>query len=408
MTRLFFGILALLLALTTSFPLRAATAGTQKSVYPTEIVPNVPLGFEVTGFSPDGSKLVTGNFDGAIELWDRPSGRLIRKFERHSKKISSVMFLADGNQILSASEDMTVKLWDAASGQLLKTITLNSPAEYWWDLKLSPDGTRAVSSQSIRASDPSGVVKLWDLASGKVIRSFRASTARLAFTRDGKRLVTGGGPSDHRPGRQLLLWDVESGKLLQTFNGHPPFASIYKLAVSPDGTHILSQSAGDDRDVKLWDAASGKAILTLSKTRNVGALAFSPDGLRFLVYFADEDWQHSAVTIYETGSGKVLKTIGRDRWGQVASFFPDGEHILMAADRLEEVHIGSDRVEHSFGARLNYITHPVFSADGAQFISGGDAVRQWDARTGKMLSQFPAPDKGTSSSAFSPANHQVM
>ena len=408
MARFFSAIFAVLLSVTTFSSAKAQTSGNPPPAYPTEVVPNLPIGFEVAAVAPDGSKFASGTYDGAIQLWDRPSGRLIRKFERHSKKVTSVMFVAGGSQILSASEDMTVKLWDAASGQLLKTTTLNSPAEYWWDLQLSPDGTRAVSAQSLKGSDPTGVVKLWDLASGKVIRSFRASTAKLAFTKDGKRLVTGGGSSDFKPGRQLLLWDVESGKLLQTFNGHPPFATIYQVAVSPDGSRILSHSMGSDNDIKLWDAATGQAILTFSKTRRAEALAFSPDGKTFLIYYADEDYQHSTVNLYETASGKFIKSFGRDRYGKVALFIPGADHLLMAANRLEEVDIGDGRVEQTFGAKLNYINEPVFSADGAQFLSGGDAIRQWDFRTGKMLSQFPAPDKGTYSGVFSPANHLVL
>jgi WD40 repeat protein len=130
MIRPSFSLVAVLLLLTMSSPLKAAADSDPKApTYPTEIVPKAPIGFEVAALSPDGSKLVTGSYDGAIQLWDRPSGRLIRKFERHSKNVTSVVFVANGSQLLSASEDMTIKLWDAASGRLLKTITLNSPAE---------------------------------------------------------------------------------------------------------------------------------------------------------------------------------------------------------------------------------------------------------------------------------------
>jgi len=403
-----FSLAALLLFLTIFSPLKAVETNPTAQNYPTQIVPNAPIGFEVAALSPDTSKLATGAFDGSIQLWDHPTGRLIRTFARHAKKVTSIVFVANGSQILSASEDMTVKLWDAADGRLIKTITLNSPAEYWWDLQLSPDGTRAVSSQSLRGTDANGVVKLWDLASGKVIRSFRAYMARVAFTPDGKRLVTGGSSSDHKPNRQVLLWDVESGKLLQTFNGHPPFVTVSALAVSPDGTRILSHSAGDGSDVKLWDAASGRAIWTLSKADNVKALAFSPDGAKFLVFAAESDWQHSTVTMYETASGKALKTFKHERWGQIALFLPDGEHILTAAQQFVEIDTRTGRIEHVFGAKLNPMGSPIFSADGSSFISGGDAIIQWDVKTGRMLGRFPAPDAGTYTGFVSPALHQVI
>src|SRR5207249_135838 len=48
-------------------------------------------------------------------------------------------------------------------------------------------------------------------------------------------------------------------------------------AVSPDGQRVAS--AADDMSVRIWDAKTGKELLTLSRHAGpVHAVAFSPDG----------------------------------------------------------------------------------------------------------------------------------
>ena len=55
------------------------------------------------------------------------------------------------------------------------------------------------------------------------------------------------------------VWEAASGKELLTLKGHS--GQIWSVAFSPDGQRIVTGS--EDNTAKVWEAASGKELLTL-------------------------------------------------------------------------------------------------------------------------------------------------
>ena len=71
----------------------------------------------------------------------------------------------------------------------------------------------------------------------------------------------------------MRVWDAASGRELLTLPGH--LERINGVAFSPDGRWIISGSL--DQTAKVWDAASGKELFTLKgHTSWLMAEAFSP------------------------------------------------------------------------------------------------------------------------------------
>ena len=110
---------------------------------PTSIVTTV-------AFSPNGSLVLSSGEDGTLKLWDVSTGREIRTFTGHAKKVFSVAFSPDGQFALSGSEDRSMKLWDIATGSEIRTFTntagsVSHHAEPVYHVAFSPDGRSALS-----------------------------------------------------------------------------------------------------------------------------------------------------------------------------------------------------------------------------------------------------------------------
>ena len=185
-------------------------------------------------FTPDGSYLVTGKINGAVQVWDAGTGQKIGLLGTHDREIRAVGFSGVGH-LVTASGDGEVKLWDVA--RLDKAFL---------DTKPKP-------RHILRARVP-------------------GASVNVAFSADGTRLATGGEENT------VKIWDVETGRLLQSLPGHR--GEVYAVAFSRDGRWLASASG--DGTVRVWDCRRDYAIVRSlpGHTDLVNSLAFSPDSRR--------------------------------------------------------------------------------------------------------------------------------
>jgi WD40 repeat protein/uncharacterized caspase-like protein len=99
----------------------------------------------------------------------------------------------------------------------------------------------------------------------------------------------------------IKLWDAATGRELRTMTGHT--ANIRAIAFSPDSRMLAS--SGYDASVKLWDTATGREVMTLNgHSLNVNTLAFGPDGT-LLVSGSDD----GSARLWDVKSGETLATL---------------------------------------------------------------------------------------------------
>jgi WD40 repeat protein len=233
-----------------------------------------PNEFFGVALSPDGSHLAAANRDGTVLIWDPSDGRLLHTLSGHTDRVYSVAYHPNGQVLASTGADKTIRLWDVPTGQHLAT--LQGHDDTIFHVAFSPDGGRLATV----SRDES--VKIWDVALRRVLhvlvghqRVYKGirpvwgnAGYGLVFSPDGRRLASA------LLDRRVLVWEAESGRLLLTLQGHRGL--VNGLAFSQDSARLAS--AGEDRTIKLWELTTGQETLSLTGHQHpVLCVAFSPD-----------------------------------------------------------------------------------------------------------------------------------
>ena len=151
--------------------------------------------------------------------------------------------------------------------------------------------------------------------------------------------------------RELLVLSANSGAVLAA-------------RFSPDGRKVLT--ASDDKIARIWNAETGKVIVTLAgHTAGISAATFNANGSKVLTCSED-----GSIKVWDTDSGK---TIGNTQTASdpviACSFALDG--TIYAATRsgvVERWNWQTGSVEIPFREDSGNLSSAVFNADGSRII----------------------------------------
>src|SRR5262249_48197568 len=155
------------------------------------------------------------------------------------------------------------------------------------------------------ASASDGTVKVWDVTTGQDRLTLKGCNA--VFSPDGKRLASTSGigtifalgsrPLESEFGGAVKLWDAGTGRELLTLQGDS--GGQLGVAFSPDGMRLASSGF---QTVTIWDPATGQIIRTWKgHAEVVHGLAFSPDGKRL----ASAGWDNT-VKVWDVATGQEI------------------------------------------------------------------------------------------------------
>ncbi len=357
-------------------------------------------------FQPKGPLIATGNWKGDIELWDRTTGKLIRRLQGHKSNVRSLVFSSSGDWLVSASYDWTARQWQVKDGALIRmiypryhrvssvdlsndghhllTTTWDGNTDIWaiqappqsqsltslkqglHDLLISPDGTFYV----VGFAD--GSVEMRDSSKHTLIRQFTGASSSinaLALSED-RRLVAAVG--DDRIAR---VWQIDNGQLLRTFRGHQD--TISSVAFDAERRYLATGSW--DGTVKIWDLASGRLTRTLRAAHSrVLSLVTTRKG-RVIAGLAD-----GQILVWELQSGKFLQKIQGEHSGIIRLVLSPSQEILYSASyggKISKWSLIYYRLLNQIQASSKMILALAIAQDGLSLLSGGadGSIRIWNA-----------------------------
>ena len=302
------------LALAATAYVRPADSATAESGHTTMVM--------ALAFSPDGRSLfVTSDHD--LILKSVATDETLKTFRGHRSVVRAVAVSHDGKTLLSSSSDGAIKLWGVETGRVISELAKGTPGDdsnfraHVDAVAFSPDSRLAASGGN------AGEVTLWDVSTGKAIHvlheSPHASIECIVFSPRGDSLFTTGGSG------KVVRWDVRSGREILGFEVDP-LSGVNSLSISADGNKALAVAG---LRIELWDAKSGKKLLTFSEMLKgyytPRCAAFTPDGVHAV---SGDD---SRVFVWDLKTGRRLKELDDPPFGHVESIAvsPDGELVVV-------------------------------------------------------------------------------
>ena len=177
----------------------------------------------------------------------------VRVAGRHTNQVRSVTALSTGS-VVSGSYDGQVMLWDLAAGTNRRIGRHNG----WCLAVAAPRGGGPVATGS-----EDGRLRVWDPAESPPDTGAKKQVRSLAVA---------GGIAYGGTDRTLCRIDAGTGTALPPLRGHRrPVEALVATAIG-----VTSGSA--DATIRLWDPATGTGKALRGHTGGVGALAVTPDG----------------------------------------------------------------------------------------------------------------------------------
>ena len=327
-------------------------------------------------FSPDGERLIVGEYD--IEIWDIDTIELVDEFLT-SSRVTSLALHPDEMQLAAGTEEGQIEFWALQTSNQTGMIDRN-------DVKV--EGIRGHIEVDSLAFGPNGrtlivgfydaVIGVWNTANQAWTRSWITKTRPdeefkgsggdlgwqplLTLSRDGETVVALADRSAN-----VGRWEVATGKLTGRFEGygHP-----LDLGFSDDGRYFVTAwSVG-----RVWDTATTEIIAEMQYDNGTNAAAHSPDGRYVAISHRDR-----RITVWDVDTATLKHVLHGALWNSSVTFSPDSRLIAAVTYssliRVWEVETGeqiTEIQERDIGANFHFSFNTVrFSPDGKWLAASG-------------------------------------
>jgi WD40 repeat protein len=353
--------------------------------------------------------------------------------EGHHAPVKSLIW-RNGFSLISGGEDKVVRVWDFRDGPRLvrsiRPMIWRGPAGTIHAMAYSPvadaEGQHLLAVAGVGVESRRGDITVFRVpgksatSGGDVLARLMPPSAdqplghvnsvlTMAFDPTGKVLASAGND------RNVILWDAKTFKPLRPLTGHT--AAIRRLAfLPPDGRQLVTIS--EDGSLRRWDVGQGVELERLSGNPPgiLNALAVSPDGQTIVVGFEAGTLGGKLVRVNSqkfTQDVKVLDTQPNQGSVEFLAYHADGRRMVAAiksdrSDTLDPMALACDLEirEMPLGNVLQRRRVPglinacAFSADGARLAYSGGMNQAIYVQDMGNWGKAPVELKGEGSTIF--------
>ncbi|MGC1198949.1 MAG: WD40 repeat domain-containing protein, partial [Geitlerinemataceae cyanobacterium] len=235
--------------------------------------------------------------------------------------VDAIALSADGQSIAATtlSNDRSVAnlmLWEVETGTL--QLFLPTSEQFARAIVFHPDGQHLAYSRGM------AIDRRYNLPAALpdgLLEGHTKEITDVAASADGRWLVSAG------EDRQVQLWDWKKGQLLRTFTANGDTEK--SVAIDPKGQFVVSS---DGNSIEVWELKTGQLRHTLKSGNSlVSAIALSSDGRTLASGGSD-----SSITLWNLNTGEPIQTIDLDSPDNVGSdihslaFSRDGQHLAVS------------------------------------------------------------------------------
>ncbi len=374
---------------------------------------------ESIAFITDDSQVITGADDRTLRLWDRRTGKQIRRIAEGAH--GSFIVTRDGKTVIGSDMQWRLTAWDVETGKKIYRASTDSFAT---GLTLSDDGTRI-------AGHYNQTVLAYDAQTGKCLTPMLEALTdprMVAFSPNGKFLAIAYGGNDYR------LWNIQSGQVSRL-----PKMDIgvsWAIRVN-EAQEVFVFGSMPKTGLETWNLTAKRRIASLPNEEFFSHASFARDGRvyassneliewnpwanriewrrplvrkgasRNLLLSADDrillTWGDGEVKSWSAVTGKELSNLTLDRRDHPLALSPDGKHFLTTGDsgtHLREMRAGESA--HDFAAKQ--VRSAAFSPDGRLIAvsDGFGAIQIWDAKSMKRIRRISGHRDVVTNVLFSP------
>ncbi len=352
--------------------------------------------------SPDGTLLLSADYEGVGTIWDVRTGRQVRVLRPSTliHSMISAVWSPDGRSVYAGFQNGSVRRWYARSGAEGARIAPFTDGATAAVMRAAPNFDRLL----IGGGEHDPALVTWNPETNAVESRLEGHpdavlSIDVLHTEDGRTLALTSGWDG-----EIRVWALEAGEVVHRHSVRALFVPIALFAGSPERALVGWYSAIPRRptEVGMFDLTSGRMVETWSLDLGIvlgGTL--NRDGTRALIGGADSNLV-GAFYLVDVATGEVIRA-WRDFDASAVQrvlFTPDetGALALTQDGAVIEWALDDGREVRRFVGHTDVVNGAAYSPDGRWLytLSYDDTLRAWDARSGAQIMRIALGDDGRS------------